>query len=359
MTGSAPVRTRRWRRLLILSIAVALAGTTAAWLLISPDETNTIAREAAGMDDAAPGDGLLCNGYADLCDRPFDRTVFAGTHNSMAADRAWGIVALPVTTQKYTIREQLDRGIRALSLDTWYGRDIGVDVVNASGPTRKELITRVEPYLCHSYCTFGATRLEDGFRDVVSFLKVNPNEVVIIYFEDYVSVADTAAVVQSSGLAPYVFNWSGEPQPHSVTLRQLIEADTRVVMVSQNVSPANQTPWYPRLTTVGIDTDYAFTSAKQLTDPANLATTCRPTPWGRTGTGSVFLMQHFITDVIASKKASGVVNTQETLVRRALACRDARGTLPTILLVDFFELPAGDGGVLGATRALNDLTTSG
>lgn len=132
-----------------------------------------------------------------------------------------------------------------------------------------------------------------------------------------------------------------------------------MVLVSQNVSTTDQTPWYPRLTSIGMDTDYDFGKASRLTDPTNLATTCRPTPWGRSGTGPLFVMQHFITDVIASKNASALVNTQEVLVRRALACRDARGTLPTLLLVDFFELPAGDGGVLGATRALNDLLTAG
>ena len=295
----------------------------------------------------------LCNGYSDLCSRPFNETVFAGTHNSMASDRAWGpfLSVNPITTQTYTIREQLDRGIRALSFDVWYGRDIFVDVWNADGPTR----SGVEPYLCHSYCTAGATRLEEGFGNVKSFLEANPREVVVIYFEDYISVADTQSVVQSSGLSDYVYNWSGSALPYTTTLGDMITSGKRVVLISQNVSTANQTAWYPRLTSMGMDTDYDFSSTDQLTDPAQLAASCQPTPWGRRGNGRFLVMQHFITNIIASVSSSAVVNTQAVLTQRALACQQLRGVMPSVLLVDYFEEGADDGGVLGATRALNDL----
>ena len=282
-----------------------------------------------------------CNGYADLCDRPFNETVLVGTHNSMAADDyGWSSA---VTTQTHTISEQLRRGVRALSLDVWYGRRGAFGIVSGEdGPTRPG----VEPYLCHSHCRLGALRLESGFREVVSYLNANPNEVVAIYFEDYVSVQDMRAVVESSGLMPFVH--SG---PLNQTLGQMIASGRRVVLISQNVSTANQTDWYPRLTSVGRDTDYDFNSTSKLTDPANLARSCQPTPWGASGSGRFFVMQHFVTNVFASRSASQTVNARDVLVRRALACRDARGVLPSVLLVDYYEL----GDVLGAARALNDL----
>jgi hypothetical protein len=283
-----------------------------------------------------------CNGSAELCDRPFNETVFVGTHNSMAADNyGWNAA---ITTQTYTISEQLQRGVRALSFDVWYGsrnRFTGF-VSNADGPTR----SGVEPYLCHSYCLLGARRLETGLQDVVSFLNANPREVVSIYFEDYVSVPDLQRVVESSGLMPFV-----QTGPLDRTLGQMISSGKRVVLISQNVGVENQTAWYPRLTSVGRDTDYDFSSTSRLTDPANLARSCEPTPWGRSGNGRFFVMQHFITNVIASRDSSRVVNAKDVLTRRALACRDLRGVLPSVLLVDYFEL----GDPQGAARELNAL----
>lgn len=293
----------------------------------------------------------LCNGRSDLCSRPFNEVVFAGTHNSMAADDAWGLGALAVTTQKYTIAQQLQRGIRALSFDVWYGKDVFVDVWNADGPTR----SGVEPYLCHSYCPLGATRLNQGFADVAAFMQANPREVVVIYFEDYISVADTQAVVSASGLSNYVFNWSGAALPYTTSMDDLVTSDKRVVLVSQNVSTANQTQWYPRLTSMGMDTDYDFNETSKLTTPSLLPVSCNPTPWGRKGNGRFFVLQHFITNVIASKSASAVVNASSVIQQRALACKDRRGVMPSVLLVDYFEEHDGANGVLHATSALNDL----
>lgn len=297
----------------------------------------------------------LCNGSSDLCARPFNETVFPGTHNAMASDDAWGPFGSlnPITNQTFTIRGQLDRGIRAVNFDVYYGRDVFLDVWNADGPTR----SGVEPYLCHTLCTLGATRLEDAFEDIVSFLQANPHEVVIVYLEDYISVADIQTVVDSSGLDNYLVNWSGTPVPLTTDLGTLIDSGKRAVLVSQNVNSANATPWLPRFSNVGMDTEYAFDDTSQLTtsNAASLQATCDPTPWGRYGNGRLFLMQHFITDPIASVSDSAVVNTKAVLVQRALACRDRRGVLPSILLVDYFEEGAADGGVLGAARALNNL----
>ncbi|MFM9140818.1 MAG: hypothetical protein ACKOTH_09950 [Solirubrobacterales bacterium] len=290
---------------------------------------------------AAAAGASTCNGSADLCQRPFNEAVFAGTHNSMAADDyGWSST---VTTQTHTITRQLENGVRALSLDVWYGSRGAFGIVSKQdGPTRPG----VEPYLCHNVCQLGALRLASGFREVVSFLNANPNEVLAIYFEDYASVGDIRAVLDSSGLMPFVH--SG---PLNQTLGQMIASGKRVVLISQNVSTANQTAWYPRLTSVGRDTDYDFDSTSKLTDPGNLARSCQPTPWGASGTGRFFVMQHFVTNVFASRSASRTVNARDVLARRALACRDARGVLPSVLLVDYYEL----GDLQGAVRELNSL----
>ena len=84
-----------------------------------------------------------CNGHADLCSRPFSETVFAGTHNSMAADDyGWNFA---ITTQTHTIRRQLDSGIRALSLDIHYAAPgfLGTGVDRAAGELRSPALDQV------------------------------------------------------------------------------------------------------------------------------------------------------------------------------------------------------------------------
>jgi hypothetical protein len=357
-TGGRQAGRRRWvSGVGAVAVLATLVVIVAVFVVSDNDPNPSVLRQAGATEelDTTTLPRISCNGHEILCDRPFNETVFAGTHNSMAADHAWGVKAVALTTQTYTIREQLDRGIRALSLDTWYAYDTGVGVYNDDGPTRKGRFFDTEPYLCHTLCVAGNTRLEDGLRDVVAFLKTNPHEVVVIYFEDYVSVQDTAAVIESSGLAPYVFNWSGPARPYSTTLRELIESGTRVVLISQNVNTANQTAWYPRLTSLGTDTDYDFSTTDRLTDPAVVEASCRPTPWGRSDAGKVFVMQHFITNLIASKNSSRIVNASNVIIERALACRASRGLMPTIVLVDYFELPDLADGVIRAVWELNQI----
>ena len=271
-----------------------------------------------------------CNGSATLCDRPLNETVMVGTHNSMASDAyGWSKV---ITNQTYSIRGQLDRGVRALNFDIHYGTRGAFGIISkAEGPTRPG----VEPYLCHALCNLGARRLALAAGEVASFLRDNPRQVVVIQTEEYVSAADIEAALKEGGLWKYVH--SG---PLTQTLGQMISSGKRVALVAQNISTADQQPWLPRLTTpqTGRDTQYDFKSTAALSDPALQPASCEPSPWGSAGTGRLFLMQHFVTNPLASRAASRVVNAKGVLVSRALACQGLRGVMPSILLVDYFEL---------------------
>ena len=280
-----------------------------------------------------------CNGHADLCSRPFSETVFAGTHNSMAADDyGWNFA---ITTQTHTIRRQLDSGIRALSLDIHYAAPgfLG-GVYNEDGPTRGN----IEPYLCHQVCVLGSLRATTGFNSIAGFLRDNPNEVLLVYIEDYISPEDLARALQASDLWQYVTEG-----PLTRTLGDMIASGKRVVFISQNRTSAYR--WYPKLTAIGRDTDYDFTSTDRLTNPANHWESCRPTPWGASGRGRILIMQHFVTPTTTgSRSASTTVNQRDVITARGLRCRDRHGVMPSVVLVDYYEL----GDVLGAVRALND-----
>ena len=61
---------------------------------------------------------MRCNGAALLCKRHFDRVVLPGAHNAMsAASLGWRI-----PNQSVAIPDQLETGVRALLIDTHYGR---------------------------------------------------------------------------------------------------------------------------------------------------------------------------------------------------------------------------------------------
>src|SRR5699024_10522164 len=103
-----------------------------------------------------------CNGYAELCDRPFDEVAFPGTHNSMSNDdEGW---KLP--NQTYGIERQLEDGIRVFLLDVYtYKRQL---------------------HLCHSRCQLGKRELDDALWAFRDFLRTHRGEVITLIFEDHV-----------------------------------------------------------------------------------------------------------------------------------------------------------------------------
>ena len=97
-----------------------------------------------------------CNGLTELCDRPLNEVLFAGTHNAMSStEDGWNF-----PNQEYAFTRQLEDGIRALNFDTYWWND--------------------EAYLCHSFCELGNMTLVEGLTRIADFLGAHPNEVVII-----------------------------------------------------------------------------------------------------------------------------------------------------------------------------------
>ena len=158
-----------------LSPAVRVAAVAA--LLVAGVVTIVVLLSGVGVlggDDRDTEAALrVCNGHAELCDRPLNEVAFAATHNSMsAASEGWFFA-----THRDGIAEQLDHGIRGLLIDVWFGsparngvstellggdRDVmveryGLDAVE----TRERIAARLGPtsgrelYLCHGFCELG------------------------------------------------------------------------------------------------------------------------------------------------------------------------------------------------------------
>ena len=295
---------------------------------------------ALGAAFAATAEARIvrCNGQKILCQEPFNEVVLAGAHNAMSTQSLGWI--LP--NQSIAIPDQLHFGIRALLIDTHYGRlrDDGVVVNSSAGDPG----TRT--YLCHVYCQLGASRLAPMLRQIRRFLRYRPNNVLLIDNEDYISPAAFARAMRRSGLLDFVYRGPTDRWP---TLRQMIRSKQQVVMLADN--DAGNYDWYHR-TYQGLlqETPYTFPMPDELTDPANWKASCGPNRGDVTG--SMFLMNHWSPPTappVPDLAKSAEVNARSVIVGRAEKCAEVRGRLPSIIAAD--QVTAG--GLLGAVRDLN------
>jgi hypothetical protein len=181
-----------------------------------------------GTSTAAPELGA-CDGNSTLCDRPLDAVALPTTHNAMS-------VPLPgwySAQQDHPIAQQLRDGIRGLLIDTHYAdklangklrtyvgdpaqlrqqaRQDGVsqDAVDAALRTRERLGFAGEGtrgiYLCHSFCELGGTALDSVLTDLHDFLVANPDAVVVVINQDYVTPQDFVAAVDKAGLGAMAY----------------------------------------------------------------------------------------------------------------------------------------------------------
>ena len=344
----------RWGR--IAALTGALVVLIALGTVLSTRSARTIAA-AAGETE--------CNGYVELCDRRVDEVVFATSHNSMSAVREpnW------LFGEHFGgIGAQLEYGIRGFLIDTHYaipsglrlpdgsplllthaaseiGRSELTEPASSAQAQRVEQLTREIPvgvsgvspdvYLCHNYCELGATRFSDALAQYDRFLAHNPNEVLILFLEDYVSTTDSQRAFEESGLIDHV--WTMQPGAPMPTLREMIDARRQVLVLSEHMG--GPPDWYHAGFEISEETPYAFTSAEEFS--------CEP---NRGGTGKpLFLLNHWLTSGAPDADATAQANTREVLLDRIRTCEQERGRRVNMVGVNFYDR----GDVLDIVAELN------
>jgi hypothetical protein len=321
-----------------------------------------------GATTAAPPTNA-CNGHSELCNRSLDQVALAATHNAMS-------VPLPgwyAAEQDHPIARQLSDGVRGLLIDTHYADKLGngrlrTDFVSGSKPAQVAQADGVSPsavaaakrirdrlgfagkgrrgmYLCHTFCELGGTRLDSVLHDLHDFLVANPDEVVVVINEDYVTPEDFVGAVKSAGLEGLVYRGPvGRSWP---TLRQMIDSDQRVVFLAEN--HAGAAPWYHlAFKSITEETPYAFSKVPQLTDAAELAVSCRPGRGPRRA--PLFLVNHWIsTDPVPLPSNAAKVNAYDELLARVRECQRVRDHFPNLIAVNFYSR----GGLFRVVDALN------
>ena len=326
-----PKATRRVHRAGIC--AAAAAALAQVWVLVG------VPSEAA----------LACNGDVALCGRPYDRVVQVGAHNAMATVPDGFLGA----HQDVSLTGQLDRGARALLLDTHYWETAerlvppagtgGLDAAARATLVRAvDSVVRPRPgtWLCHGPCRMGATPLAAQLRELRGWLEEHPRDVVTLILQDAITPRDTERAFRAAGLGPYLYRPDPDPAAPWPTLGEMAGSGRRLVVFAEEADgPA---PWYRNFYDYAVETPYRARSAGDLS--------CAPHRGGTDPRKQLFLLNHFVTHGMGAPRAeAAAVNDADVIVRRARTCALLRGRLPTIVAVNHMTL----GDTVGAVRRLN------
>jgi hypothetical protein len=343
-------------------VAVASVGATTCLVIVVLFGGLSFARALRAPTTGHPAmDETGCNGHIELCDRALDEVAFVGTHNAMAGSQEDGWF---FRNQSGGLAAQLGSGVRAFMLDLHYGARahnvVRTDFLSESEEelSAAQLSTEAravlagtlaiagaappeearEVYLCHVYCELGATLAVDAFRDVDSFLRENPNEVLIVILEDHVEPADAIDALERGGLGDRAFAWNpGSPLP---TLREMIEAERNVLVLVENGGASSS--WYqPAYDDILQETPYRFETIDGFSCERNRGPAAAP----------LLLVNHWLASDPPSTRLAELVNSPGLLGARAEECQSVRRRLPNILAVDFYNR----GDVFEVVDRLNDL----
>ncbi len=259
---------------------------------------------------------LTCNGMIELCDRRYDQAIYPTTHNSTAMEYGSGPnPVLLIPNQDRTIEEQLKDGVRGFMIDIWYYHE--------------------QVYTCHRFCELGGQPLLGIMQVFENFLKNNPNEVLTIIFENYVSGSDLNKTFSEAGLISYVHHQvQGETWP---TLRKMIESNKRLVIFKEFEDEGPS--WDMNVWNYAVETPYSYASMSEFTCDYNRGKI----------KNSLYILNQFITVAFSRKDANRKSNELKTLMNRAHLCLKKKKKIPNFITVDFYS----SGDLIAAVHQLN------
>ncbi|KAF9975632.1 hypothetical protein BGZ73_000646 [Actinomortierella ambigua] len=275
-----------------------------------------------------------CNGYAELCSKPYNQVTYATTHNAYAFSPPGALAA----NQDNDIPTQLKDGIRAFMLDAYA----------AATPS--------DIQLCHGNCQLlNGGPLSKTLGLFKTFMDANPNEVITILWENAGKLPPSQfqTVYQAAGLADYLHtqeagntNWP--------TLGEMISSGKRLVNFLDDGYSAG-TPW--------LMNEYSFMFETPWHIPKGTPYQCtidRPKGGSQQ---SMYVLNHFISGQISNggqsidipqKGAAAQTNGAE-LVNHVNDCVATFNQNPTFLAVDFYD----QGNLLQTVAQVNGVTYTG
>ncbi len=261
-----------------------------------------------------------CNGSLDLCSKQYNEVAYLTTHNAFNSDQD----GLLFPNQTYNIASQLNDGVRGLMIDV-YNDLFGTPVVY------------------HSIIALGYIPLSDIFNDIKIFLDNNPNEVITIILECYVTTNDIEDEINQSGLSNYLYTHNATWP----TLQNMIDNDNRLVIFSDVDDASSSQDWYHYVWEYAVETHYSVGNINDFTCDFN-----RGDPLN-----DLFIFNHFVTDATLGYglyNESNDVNANPFFINRALNCQTQTNKFPNFVTVDYYELGEG----LAVVDQLNGVTST-
>lgn len=261
-----------------------------------------------------------CNGSLDLCSKQYNEVAYLTTHNAFNSDQD----GLLFPNQTYNIASQLNDGVRGLMIDV-YNDLFGTPVVY------------------HSIIALGYIPLSDIFNDIKTFLDNNPNEIVTIILECYVTANDIEDEINQAGLSNYLYTHNAAWP----TLQSMIDNDNRLVIFTDVDDASSSQNWYHYVWDYAVETHYSVSTINNFTCDFN-----RGDPLN-----DLFIFNHFVTDATLGYglyTESNDVNANPFFINRALDCQTQTNKFPNFVTVDYYEL--GDG--LDVVDHLNGVTAT-
>lgn len=257
----------------------------------------------------------VCNGLASNCDRKVNEIMYATVHNAMASLDDGFFFGY---NNYQPLEDALEAGFRGLMLDSCDCRMRGIQ-------------------FCHAVCFSGTREPNIVFDSVVSFMKKNPNEVVIIEIQieddSLWGLWEKTSTEFQSMLYEHAL---GTPWP---TLNDLIDTDQRIIVLQHqgpNCSVKGSCPdGVHHFYDYAFQTDYDFDGADALD---NYEVSCKLLTGNLTN--DFFVLNHFARGSFDLPSASEgrEANTKESLTARIEACEDRLGRVANLLTVDFWSV---------------------
>ncbi|MGB0774248.1 MAG: phosphatidylinositol-specific phospholipase C domain-containing protein [Akkermansiaceae bacterium] len=236
----------------------------------------------------------------------YDEVTWLCTHNAMNTEEdGWKF-----PNQTHSIPKQLKNGVRALMLDIW---DQDGKLVLRHGPP----IARF----------FGSRPLSGGLNDIHKFLQQDQTAIITLILESKVSAARVVAAIRAAKLDSYCHSQdASKPWPPLSAMRK---SGKRLVILSDRVEQgANIPTWYMPVWNHCWETNW---------EAKNLAQLSAAKPRRGKRTNALFILNHFVTNGMPSKKLSTDANSNPFLTNRVNLVMKKYKTKPNFLVLDFYE----------------------
>ena len=278
------------------------------------EDRNTEECPSGGNSSGAITD--TCNLHPELCAKRFNEVSYLMTHNAHADLADFSSLA---ANQDGDITEQLNAGVRG----------IGLKVYNTSGSTTGWLFCSGAPdnlYVYHGDPTLGCETFQSVLNEIKAFYLDHPKEVIPITIEGDAPPGEVMAAFAAEGMDEFMHEQDfSSTWP---TLQSMIDANKRLVVFMDDGASTDPYPKIHDMYNFIYDTDY---------DHQNPSTfDCEKFRGNHTG-GTLFTLNHFITDITPQQDDAAIINDVSFLLPRARSCWAYNNHIPNFVMIDFFN----------------------